>query len=559
MDFNQVRQKNVNLIQDINQVIGAFRMHDFYHGNISFVELTKTLLNWVQFVQEHITEFQEIGYDFPNQLVTDTFAMMLSSQEKKDYVLLTDQLELYMLPLVMQQQECIMDYLPIRLSEALFQKNINLLRHKNPYLADAIVKRDKEKMKASYEVEYTQYGSYTLKYIGTEEKECYIHSNVCPRKEADIFVRTFYNDEYSEYIVIGFGLGYHITSLLQYDETLVVDIVEPDIDIYCTAFYLEDYSELLENPQVSFYLQDDFHKLAKEKKNPYYILALNPAIKFLKPIIKKEMKEYQMQLESMKNQEHAMTINFRNNIATISKSVEECKKDFKDKIVYIVAAGPSLDKNMEELRNISKDSTVLIVGTVFRKFLEAKIPFDYVIMTDGNKGVYSQIQGLEQENKPLLLLSTCYYQVAKEYRENCYLILQKGYEKSEQYAKEKGYQTFETGGSVLTTAVDVSISLGAQKIVLVGADLAFTSEMSHAGGTAQVHQINTLEYEQISGVEGTVFTSSQFNIYRKWIEQRIAKEENLKFYNATEGGAIIRGMENIKLKDVVNENVQNTI
>lgn len=551
MDFNQVRQKNVNLIQDINQVIGAFRMHDFYHGNISFVELTKTLLNWVQFVQEHITEFQEIGYDFPNQLVTDTFAMMLSSQEKKDYVLLTDQLELYMLPLVMQQQECIMDYLPIRLSEALFQKNINLLRNKNPYLADAIVKRDKEKMKASYEVEYTQYGSYTLKYIGTEEKECYIHSNVCPRKEADIFVRTFYNDEYSEYIVIGFGLGYHITSLLQYDETLVVDIVEPDIDIYCTAFYLEDYSELLENPQVSFYLQDDFHKLAKEKKNPYYILALNPAIKFLKPTIKKAMKEYQMQLESMKNQEHDMAINFRNNVARVKKTIEECKNDFKEKTVYIVAAGPSLDKNIEELRNVSSDSTVLIVGTVFRKFLKENIPFDYVIMTDGTVGVYPQIQGLEQESKPLFLLSTCYYKVTKDYQGEWYLIFQKDYEKSEQYAKERGYQTFETGGSVLTTAVEVAISLGAKQVVLVGADLAFTGGVSHSKGTVQAHPINASEYEQISGVEETVFTSSQFNVYRKWIEQRIAREKNVKFYNATEGGAIIKGMKNVKLSEVV--------
>lgn len=551
MDFNQVRQKNVDLIQWINQVIDEFQRQDFYHGNFSFGELTKQLQEWVQFTELHLNEFQGIGYEFPSQLIMDTFVVLLNSQEKKDYVLLADQLDLYMLPLIMQQQECILNYLDMKPSEILFQKNVNMLRKKNSYLADAIVKRSKEKTKASYEIEYTQYGSYTLKYIGTEGNECYFHSNVCPRKEANIFVRTFYNDEYSEYIVIGFGLGYHITSLLQYDETLVVDIVEPDIDTYCTAFCYEDYSELLENPQVSFYLQDNFHNLIKEKKASYYVLVLNPATRFLKPSIKKAILEYQMQLESMKNQEHAMAINFRNNVDRVENSVEECEKDFKDKTVYIVAAGPSLDKNMEELRNVSKDSTVLIVGTVFRKFLEAKIPFDYVIMTDGNKGIYSQIQGLEQENKPLFLLSTCYYKVAKEYQGTRYLIYQKGYEKSEGYAKKKGYQTFGTGGSVLTTAVDVSISLGAKQIVLVGADLAFTSEISHSQGTNLCHKINIEEYEMVQGLEGMVYTSTQFNVYRKWLEERIAREKKIQFYNATEGGAIILGMKNVKLKDLI--------
>ena len=142
MDFNQVRQQNVNLIQDINQVIDEFHNQDFFHGHNNFVKLTKTLLHWVQFSESHITEFKKIGYEFPSQLVMDTFTMMLSSQEKQDNVLLADQLELFMLPIVIQQQEYIMDYLPIRPNETLFQKNVKLLRKKNPYLADITLPMD---------------------------------------------------------------------------------------------------------------------------------------------------------------------------------------------------------------------------------------------------------------------------------------------------------------------------------------------------------------------------------------------------------------------------------
>ena len=104
---------------------------------------------------------------------------------------------------------------------------------------------------------------------------------------------------------------------------------------------------------------------------------------------------------------------------------------------------------------------------------------------------------------------------------------------------------------MLTTAVEVAISLGAKQVVLVGADLAFSGGTSHSKGTAEVHHIETMKCEQIQGLDGAVFTSNQLNIYRKWIEQRIVREKNVKFYNATEGGAIIKGMKNVKLSEVV--------
>ena len=39
--------------------------------------------------------------------------------------------------------------------------------------------------------------------------------------------------------------------------------------------------------------------------------------------------------------------------------------------------------------------------------------------------------------------------------------------------------------------------------------------------------------------------------YREWIEAHIEYIKDVEFYNATEGGANIRGMKNVKLKDVI--------
>ena len=547
MNLNQVRMNNVKLLHLIDKVIHDFRKQNVCFGNIFLSELIQELLQWVEFTEKNQIEFSNIGYQFSKQTVMDIFSMILRSQENKDYILLADQLELYMVPLILQQQEAIMDAVVICSDDTLFEHNVELLFEKNPVLAKKIKQQGRHCEQCT--VEYTQNGAYTLKYEG--ENECYFHSNVSPMREAEIFAQTFYEEEFGEYVMIGFGLGYHIKALLELDETLSIDIVEPDINIYCTAFYYEDYSELLENPNISFNLQEDFNKIIKDKKAPYHVLLLNPATKFLKKELKNAVAIYQVQLESVKSQGHNLAINFRNNIATLKWSVEECKEDFKNKTVYIVAAGPSLDKNKEQLKKVSKDSTILIVGTVFRKFLEADIPFDYVIMTDGNKEIYPQISGLEQEKKSLFILSTCYYKVAKNYQGKTYIICQQDYEKAEHFAQEKGYQTFQTGGSVLTTALDVAISLGAKEIVLVGADLAYTNGVSHSSGGSDYHSVNIEGYEQVEGIEGMVYAGPQFQIYRKWIEQRIQKESHIKFYNATEGGAIIKGMENVKLKDIV--------
>ena len=48
-----------------------------------------------------------------------------------------------------------------------------------------------------------------------------------------------------------------------------------------------------------------------------------------------------------------------------------------------------------------------------------------------------------------------------------------------------------------------------------------------------------------------VWTDSRFDMYKNWYEEQCEKNNKIKFYNATEGGIIINGMENIKLEELI--------
>lgn len=62
---------------------------------------------------------------------------------------------------------------------------------------------------------------------------------------------------------------------------------------------------------------------------------------------------------------------------------------------------------------------------------------DYVIITDPKPYVHKQIERMENSTVPMILLSTAFAQVARDYKGKKYILYQKGFDVAERYAKEK--------------------------------------------------------------------------------------------------------------------------
>lgn len=216
--------------------------------------------------------------------------------------------------------------------------------------------------------------------------------------------------------------------------------------------------------------------------------------------------------------------------------------------------GPSLEKNIHLLKEKPENTLIFAVGAIFRKLVEQGIDVDYVIITDPKQVTVSQIRGLEEQKTPVLLLSTAIRDIAKLYQGKKYLICQEGYDRAEQYAKEHNYHLYHTGGSVVTTALDIVIQFKVSRIVFVGLDLAFTGNQMHvSGGGAQgsfAGLESMIEVPAIGG--GVVHTSRSFDSYRRWMERRVKeKDATMPVYDATEGGAVKQGMIVSRLEELI--------
>ena len=135
-----------------------------------------------------------------------------------------------------------------------------------------------------------------------------------------------------------------------------------------------------------------------------------------------------------------------------------------------------------------------------------------------------------------------------------YIVYQNGYEKSEKKAQKNNVNLYNTGGSVTTLAMDVALQLGCKRLICVGLDLALTNGLDHASDTPQAKSVNYDGgfYRNVPAVGGgNVVTTKGLDGFRKWIETRIASVKDVEIIDATEGGALIKGMINKKLSDFI--------
>jgi hypothetical protein len=111
-----------------------------------------------------------------------------------------------------------------------------------------------------------------------------------------------------------------------------------------------------------------------------------------------------------------------------------------------------------------------------------------------------------------------------------------------------------SGGSVATGAFSVCETLGFKRIILVGQDLAYSGNSTHAGGK-NVDASGSGNYiELVDDIYGNkIKTRYDWYIYIKWFEDAIALFHGDEVIDATEGGAKIKGTTILNLKDTIDK------
>lgn len=561
--YRLVFKQNSLIINLTNEAIASIRVQNFDAGLRLSTRITDHLSVNLECIIGVMEELNKDGLRYTFDNLTETLQEVLEIQEVRDYILLADIYELKLVPLLRAIQETIVCCKGLELNALSSNVEIFLKRYPTMKSCFALSERNQKILNTNLQLEYTSTGDFTLSGLDNRNQKFYFHSNSDPRGEARALARSWYNPRKNRYIIFGLGLGYHIQELYQLDRSTEIAVFEPNQLVVNLAVQYTNIVDVLIKPNVKLCVDPMCIHFTNEisdlEETSTEVLLYYPSVRSIgKHELRDSIEEAFNYVQSVRNTERLLHVNFQMNSKNCTHNVDELRGEFHGKSIYIVAAGPSLDKNFEQLKKAGKDSIILSTGTVFRKLLTHGIIPDYVIVSDPNERVIAQIRGLEESKVPMLVLSTAYMGFAQEYSGLKYIILQNDFDEAEVLARKNGYRLYRTGGSVSTIALDVAISLDCARIVFLGLDLSYPDNLVHATETSRREVYATEHLKKTIDINGDeVYTNAPMLRFKKWIEERILNESGIEFINATEGGARIEGMKNKKLIDVISNKKQN--
>ncbi len=453
----------------------------------------------------------------------------------------------------------------------LFDKNMGVFRKRYPHLVSSVENANLDDCQVIMAKNQTP----TLK-VQFAGKEVFIHSSYDPQKEAQRWTDEMDLKPGDILIVFGFGLGYHIIELLnKAPANARIIVVEPNTAFIKQAFYHLQMVELVSAENLYLVLGEDVPVLKRLffKFADTYRLDRIKTVSYL-PVLRiyaDAFQPYQQALydELLKHYVNISTVlyfssqwtkNFFSNLKDIilNPGVAALFGKLAGKPAILVSAGPSLIKNMHLLKEAKNKALILCVGSALRVLLKAGIVPDLLISIDGSEANYKHFQGLPEHRIPLVFDPILHHRIVEEHKGPKMVALCNNlvFPWVDYFVREeKGY--LKIGASVANIGLDLLTKTGANPIIFVGQDLAFTDGISHASGTS--HAVKTLEdlkkgkkFLEIEGIDGgKVVTDWSLYAFLKWFESYIAEHPETTFINATERGAKIPGTQNLTLREAL--------
>ena len=467
------------------------------------------------------------------------------------------------------------------MSETILEKNLSAMKKWYPAFADLIRKADGTQADdIDITVEQSWDGA-TIFRVQKDEEKLYLNGKRNAEKAIDVWMESLGKVyKLAPIFLFGIGSGLYLKKIIQEtDKSVNVVVYEPSISIFMTVMHEIDLSEEIEDRPIAFVVEginegefvDIMNKILvlenveflKESVHPNYKkLYLEDIVKHVKPL-QKRVESMMVNFNTGVKLASGIPTNVLNNMIYVCdgyNTKELARALPRDRAAILVSAGPSLNKNIEQLKRAKNRLFILAVDTAVRPLVNAGIVPDAFCTIDAKKSIsMSDIPHIEK----IAVIAPCVAsncilknQVGKRiFYDDSYTIVRKIYEIN---GKQIPYVCI--GGSVACAGFSMLYKMGFKTIILVGQDLAYTNNRSHADGTfrGKVPEENTKGMLHVRGnYEDKVPTRGDLKIYLDWFEDYIrgAKEymDGFRVINATEGGAYIEGTELMTLEKALDE------
>ena len=217
----------------------------------------------------------------------------------------------------------------------------------------------------------------------------------------------------------------------------------------------------------------------------------------------------------------------------------------------VVAAGPSLEKNIHLLKEVKGKALIIAVDHAMPMLATRGITPDIVICVDNKKSPKLFESSIVQDC--MFFAEACMNTEVLDFVRPKNLVFYSGAVVTwgklfEQVGSE--LRTMYSGGSVAIDAFVLLLALGFKRIVLTGQDLALADGKYYADQRDE----DKKKYKEIKvrGIYGgEVITTREFVVFKSAFENLIALHPECEVIDATEGGAYIEGSRVMTLRDVI--------
>ncbi|EOH9591838.1 TPA: motility associated factor glycosyltransferase family protein [Campylobacter jejuni] len=252
--------------------------------------------------------------------------------------------------------------------------------------------------------------------------------------------------------------------------------------------------------------------------------------------------------------------NFYKNIPLMLKNIpfkriiDERKGLFESCIV--VCAGPSLQKQIPLLKKYQENFVIFCVDGAYPLLVKHNITPDYVLNLDFEEYPLEFFKEVNPENKTLFILAASTHSSVVDYLYKkqipLSIALNDNFPYQNLHINDFGYLEF--GTHVGHACYTLAIALKFKNIIIIGQDLSFDKQgNSHFDSfdlgsdidtTLNIPTLKTVAYRGL----GEVLTHLAWDDYRKKIEDLFARNSQVNFLNATEGGARIEFTKEINFE-----------
>jgi len=410
-----------------------------------------------------------------------------------------------------------------------------------------------------------------------------IHSKYSPIEEAEQFIEQFQDvEKYQQVFFFGVGLGYHIEVFANRYPGIPMILYEPSAAVL-EAFLSRISLAKLRMPCKSIYLETneteprDYIREFVEGLNEEVMLVYLPSyervftesyLRFtetFKESLKRKATSLQVNNYFEKRWVFNSLVNMKETISTPNILLVKTNV-FRDKPAIVVAAGPSLQDEVVNLKYIKEQGLayILSVGTSINALLDHGILPDAACTYDPtqlNQKVFEKMSELNVIDIPLIYGSSVGFEVLENYKGPKLHVLTSQDSIAPYYLRSIEGQPLDgvhDASTISVIVIQMLQKLKCRSIVLVGQNLAFRDRMLYSEGAfvlgPEMEELPSgkdlsLYVESVDGV--MIESTKDFIAMKTQIEAILARDTGMEVINTTRGGAKIAHTTFVPLEDII--------